>query len=1046
MKKLVLTNLFVLLFLLPCLSVLSQERQVTGNVNDPSGEALPGVSVTIEGTTSGTVTDGEGYFTLDAVSSESILVFSFVGMESQEIAVGNQSSISVVLKPDAIGIDEVLVIGYGTRTKATVTGSVATMNGDEILKSRTSNVTTGLAGQIPGLIINQREGRPGAENVEILVRGKATLGNSNNPLLIIDGIPTGIGRLARLNPNDIESISVLKDASAAIYGVNAANGVILVTTKRGRSGEAVYSLTGTFSWTQPTKTPNWTNSYETAIAINEEAVNAGLIAVYSDEDVEKFRTGSSPLTHAGPDVNWYDETFKKWAPMQRYDLSVNGGSEKVNYFISAEFLNQKGQYVNSDAVYYKQYQVRSNLDFQATKNLKLSVDISASVSDRSQEQSTTSTRLRSKQAAPETIFTYPNGLLGNMQYGLNPTILGSKKAGYNEVANNGVTGVFRYDYKMDYITKGLSFSGYMKYGVTSGKTSNWINTWNTYSYDEATGEYVAVPSGWTTLNPRLAKTYRDNTSSLITTQLNYNRAFGDHSLDILVGMEAKQGWEESLYGRRGDYLTNIIEQISAGDELTDDNGGSDTEFADLHYYGRFNYGYKAKYLIDISVRADGSYKFPDGKKWGIFPAVSAAWRISEESFFKDNIGFISYMKFRGSWGRSGFENTPGFQYLATYSTEQSNWRKTYLGEGGLVVPGLRSNGYPNPDITWEEQESFNVGVDMNFLNGEIDLTADYFKNKRSSILIARNESVPQYYGIVLPDENIGIVDSWGFDGNLSFRKIVSKDFSYHFGGTFTFARNRAVFLDEAAGVLEYQKKEGHSVDVLDNSANAGTSHLLRLILVDDGLFQNQGEIDAYPHLPGTQPGDIKYIDQLSVDTNGDGIYDEADGEINDQDRVRFDKSRSPEIVYGVNLGANYKGFDILVRLQGQARAWNMVQPEMLRTDKAWFEGRWQKEGDNEYPRSYLKIGNNQIGSTNNDRRSTFWLKDASFMRVKTVELGYNLPKSLLGKAKIKQLRIFINAENLFVIDKMEISRDPELDSWRSYELSRVLTAGINLNF
>lgn len=1037
MKKILTIFLWVI-----SVSVFAQSQNVTGKVTDASGAPLPGVTVVEKGTTNGNVTDIDGNYSIGKLSDQSVLVFSFVGMVTQEIAVGNQTEISVSLVADAVGIEEVVAIGYGTRKKATVTGAVATVTGDEMVKIRSANITTGLAGQVPGLIINEREGRPGEENLEIYVRGKATLGNSNSPLLVIDGIPQSVNSLARLNPNDIESMSVLKDASAAIYGVNAANGVILVTTKRGTSGKTVYSVSSSFSMSQPTVRPNWTNSYETAVAMNEEKINSGGAPIYSDEILEKLRTGSDPLKYAGQDVDWYDEVFRDFAPQQRHAVNVKGGTDKVKYFVSGEYLNQEGLYRESDAVYYKQYQVRSNLDFQATKNLNLSVDLSAILKDRSEEQSGVGSRLRAKQALPETIFRYPNGLPGNMQYGLNPVLLGSKESGYNATLSKGFTGIFRYDYTMDYLTKGLSFSGYMKYGSGYSKNSNWLNTWNTYSYNENTDEYVAIPSGWTTQNPLLKKTYSDNASSQINTQINYARTFGDHSIDAFVGMEMRKGWSENLFASRGDYLTNIIEQISAGDEATMKNSGTDSEWSALHYFGRLNYGYKEKYLVDFSLRADGSYKFDKGDKWGYFPAVSAAWRISEEPFFKDNVGIINYMKFRTSWGRSGIDNTAPFQYLATYSQEQSIWRKTYQGASGAVVTSFKSDGYPNSNITWEEQESFDVGMDMNLTDG-LSFTVDYFKNKRNKILIARNESVPQYYGVTLPNENIGKVESWGIDGNLSFNKIVNNDFSYNIGGTFTFARNRAVFLDEAAGVLEFQKKEGHAVDVLDDG---GSSALSRLILVADGLWQNQEEIDNYPHLPGAQPGDIKYIDQLTIDTDGDGIYDEADGKIDDKDRVRFDKSRTPEIVFGLNLGSTYKNFDFLVRLQGQARAWAMVQPEMIRYDVAWFEDRWQKEGDNKYPKTYAYLGDNQIGSHNNDRRSTFWLKDASFVRIKTVEIGYNLPQSLLSKWKLQQLRLFVNGENLFTFDKMEISRDVELDSWRSYEIARTFTAGLTLNF
>ncbi|MCK0160541.1 SusC/RagA family TonB-linked outer membrane protein [Allomuricauda sp. F6463D] len=1026
------------------LASLMVQQQITGTVVDDSGELLPGVNVLVKGTVRGTQTDFDGNYSIEAAIGD-VLVFSYVGMKTQSITIeGDSSTIDVAMQVDAAGLDEVVVVGYGSRKKATLTGAVATVSGEELLNSHSANITTGLAGQVPGLVINQRGGRPGAENVEIFVRGKGTLGDANNsPLLVIDGVPSNVDALSRLNPNDIKSMSVLKDASAAIYGVNASNGVILIETKRGNKGDPVYSVSGTFSLTQPTVKPNWTNSYQTAVAMNEEAAYKGAPIIYSEEDLEKLRTGSSPLTHAGQDVDWFDEVFKDWAYQQRYNLSVRGGSEKIDYYFSGELLNQDGQYKESDAVYFKRYQIRSNLDFQASKDLKLSVDISANVSNQSQEQLTSQTRLRAKQALPETIFRYPNGLVGNMQYGYNPVIMGSEVFGYDRTNGTGIRGIFRYDYKMDWITKGLSFAGFARYSVDNQKNTNWLNTWNTYSYDENADEYISIPSGWTTQNPLLQKEYSDSNSSQLNAYLKYIRTFGDHSFDTFVGMEARKGTGEVLFASRGDYLTNIVQQISAGDEATDINSGSDFETSSLSYFGRFNYGYKDKYLIDLTFRADGSYKFPNGQKWGYFPAVSAAWRISEEPFFKNNIGIFNYFKIRGSWGRMGLDNTEPFQYLATYSQEQGTYRRTYLGEDGEPVVSFTLDGYPNSNITWEEQETLDIGVDLQLSNGLFSLTADYFKNRRTKILIPRNESVPDYFGITLPDENIGIVDSWGFDGDASFNKRVNEDFNFSIAGTFTYTKNKAVFLDEAAGVLDFQKKEGHPVDVIDDG---GTSPLSRLILIADGLYQNQSEIDNSAHLPGTQPGDIKYVDQLTIDTDGDGVYDTADGIIDDQDRVRVDKPRTPEIVYGINLSAKYKTFDFVLRLQGQARAWTMVQPEMLRYDKAWFEGRWQEEGDNVYPKTYAFLGDNQIGSHNNDRRSTFWLVDASFLRVKAVELGYSLPQSFLTGTNIKEVRFFVSADNLFTFDNMPISRDVELDSWQSYEISRVISTGLSINF
>lgn len=1014
------------------ISVFAQERTLTGKVTDDTGQPLPGVTVFIKGTTQGTVTDVDGNYSIPGITNEATIVVSFVGMIPQEIEVGNQTTISISLKSDSIGIEEVVAIGYGTRKKANLTGAVGSIKGDELVKSPSANIISSLAGQVSGLIVNTRSGQPGAEQTEMYIRGKATLGTANSPLVLIDGVG---GDLARLNPEDIESISVLKDASAAIYGVNASNGVILVTTKRGGIGAPRISAKGTFSYSQPTSKIDWTDSYQTAVAVNEYNINRGQTAIYSQNDLDLFQNGSDPMGH--PNQDWYDLTYKNWAPQKRYSASISGGNEKVKYYVSGDLLDQESQYRKGDAVYFKQSQLRANIDIQASKNLKLSFDLYGKVKDRSWELYNNHTQLEAKQALPEQVFQYPNGMAGPLAFGKNPVIMGSKEMGYNGRTDNFYQGIMRYQYKMDFLLEGLSVDGWFKYSNNNQKRSQWFNSWFVYAYDAASGDYIPIPGGQIGFKPWLDKKFTENFGRSMHAKLGYVKELGDHSFDAFVGMEAGEGRNEWLSGKREQYSTNIIQQIGAGDESTDSNNGSASESGSVNYFGRLNYAYKGKYLIDFTYRVDGSHKFAPGYQYGSFPGVSAAWRVSEESFFKDNVSFMNYLKLRGSWGKMGNNNSAAYQYLATYAATGAGKYKTYLGEGGAPVSSYYTSTYPNMALTWEVQTSTDIGIDFQLANGLIDVTADYFYNKRNQIAITRSASLPDYYGIPLPQENLGIVNSWGFDGSVGFNKKVNDDFSYRINGTFTFARNRVEYMDEAAGVEEWQKKEGHSVDVIMSQADYGSydnSFRTRLLYVDDGLFQNQAEIDAYPHLPGTAPGDIKYID-----------YND-DGAISELDKVRYDKSETPEIVFGMNLSAKYKNFDLSLRFQGQANAWRMIQPYALRTDKIFFEQRWQKEGDNQYPRVFYNLGASATGGNVNDHRSTFWLQNASFLRLKTAELGYQIPSHLCKKMKINELRIFVNGENLFVIDGIDISRDPELRNWGEYGISRIVSAGVSLNF
>lgn len=1029
MKKILTVFLWVI-----SVSVFAQSQKINGTVTDADGGPLPGVTVIIKGTTIGTITDIDGNFVMTNVSSDDVLVFSFVGMVTQEILVENQSTVAVTMVSDAIGIEEVVAIGYGTRTKANLTGAVGALTGDEMVKSPAANVITSLAGQVSGLVINTRTGQPGSESTEMYIRGKATMSGSNSPLVLIDGVG---GDLARINPDDIESISVLKDASAAIYGVNASNGVILVTTKRGGTGAAKVSAKATWSFSQPTKRVNFTDNYQTAVAINEYNVNNGMAAVYSQEDLDHWENGTDPIGH--PTQDWYDYTYKDWAPQQRYSATMSGGNEKVKYYVSGDFLDQNSNYKRGSAVYYKQYQVRSNLDFQATDNLKLSLDVYGVVKDQSQERFTHGhTMLAAKGMGPEIVIYYEeDGLVGPGEKGKNPMIMGSKEVGYNATYQDNYQGIFRFDYKMDYLIEGLYANGWLKYGANHSKKTFWENSWNVWSYNQNTGEYEAIAGGSTDTDPYLEKTFTESFGKSMHAKIGYINNFGEHSIDAFVAMEAGEGTWEQLYAYRGDYATNTLQTINAGDESTDANAGYATESGSVNYFGRLNYGYKGKYLIDFTFRADGSYKYAPGYRFGYFPGVSAAWRISEEPWFQNNISVINYAKLRASWGQMGNNTVDAYTYLGTYSSTTATDQKAYLGETGEAVPSYYIDKYPNVELTWEEQSTFDVGLDLQLFDGLLDFSTDYFYSNRDHIAITRSASLPDYYGIPLPEENLGKVNSWGFDSSLGIQKQVSGDLFLSARGTFTFARNEVEYMDEAAGVEEWQKKEGHSVDVLygeEDYTSYDQSHLTRLLYVDDGIFQNQSEIDAYPHLEGTEPGDIKYID-----------YND-DGAITPKDRVRYDKPATPEIVFGLSLSGKYKNWDLTARFQGQARAWRFIQPYAIRSDEEFFLNRWQQEGDNVYPRLYYNLGTSANGNDVNDKRSTFWLKSAAFVRLKTLELGYNLPVNVCDKMKIDGLRVFVNGENLFCIDGIKISRDVELNNWGEYPILRIVSAGVSLNF
>jgi len=998
-----------------------QGKSVSGKVTDSSGSPLPGVSVVVKGTTNGTITDANGNYSLPNVPENATMQFSFVGMKSQEIAAAGKTSIDVTLAEDAIGIDEVVAIGYGTQKKATVTGSIATVSGEKIESSPSANLATALQGRLPGLVVNVRNGDPGNEATQILVRGKSTLG-SNGVLTVIDGVAGG--DVQRLNPADIESISVLKDASAAIYGARAANGVILVTTKRGKTGKPTINYTGNYAITQPTRLQNLMDSWEYAEAENEYLVNNGLTKKWSDQDITLFKNGTDPLHH--PNVDWYDEVMRKWTPQKEHNISLSGGNESIKYFLSGQILDQDRMFKENDDLGLKRYQLRANIDAQVTKRLSVGLDMNY---NKNEIENAYDGNYRPFYAIrymfPNTVPFWPNGLPGNAVFGQNPALMGSSsKYGYNRENNFGTNIKISFKYDLSDLTKGLFVEGFGSYGDGSQNYEKLFKKSYFYNYDPATGDYIQRAAGQTTQNPELRETNNRSQGKTLHIKLGYQQTFGNHSIDAFAAAEQSESTYAGFWAYRKDFLTDQLPVLSAGNDVGKDNSGYKSDAARLNYFGRVNYGYKEKYLLSATLRYDGSQNFPEEKRFGWFPGVSAGWVLSKEAFIADNLPFVSLLKVKGSWGQMGNDAVPNFQYLATYK----NGGGYYFGAPATQkYVGFTQATTPNPNITWEVADTKNIGLESVLWNGVLGFNFDVFKSRRSNILTKKNASTPDYTGLVLPDMNIGIVDNSGFEMELTHSKIVNSDFSYAVNGNMSYARNKVVFFDESANVPEYQKRTGLPIDSW-------------LLYQSDGLYQTQAEIDATPHLPNTAPGDIKYLD-INNDKKIDG-----------SDMVRQSQSPTPEVMFGMNLSAKYKNWQLSVLFQGQARSKVVLMPQGLYMDKEFFNGRWMKQGDNLYPRSF---NSNRVAVGINSNASDFWLKDGSFVRLKNIELAYSVPKEIIDVAKLSGLRMFVSASNLFLIyDKVKIV-DPETlgstqfalsETLSAYPIQRIVNFGVNVSF
>ncbi len=1010
-KKLTLLLLFFVFY-----AQAFAQQQITGKVTD-NNIGLPNATVRVKGTQLGTKTDGDGKFKL-SVPDNAVLIFSYIGFTDQEVPVNGRKHIEVELEEaSGSGLNEIVVVGYGTKKRANLTGAVATISGAELAKSPSTNLTNSIAGQVPGLIVNARSGEPGNDNADVFVRGKSTLGNSG-ALVVIDGIPDRSGGFARLNPADVESFTVIKDASAAIYGARSANGVILITTKRGKSGKPVLSLGTNWASTQPTRVPQMLNSYQYAQATNEYDALLGQQLTWTTEAIEKFRDGSDPLAY--PNSNWWGAVMKTRALQQNHIMSLSGGTDKVSYFLSGQHQKQDGIY-KRDAAYYKQDQARANVDVNVTDNFKIGVDVSyrnefRNAAKRGYDAGGIFRELWL--AYPYLTPVYDNGLVG-VGIGGGPdnsmVYITSGEAGYQRFTTDYLQTKAAFSWKLDKVTPGLFADGYYAYDKTVSKTKSFTKTPPpAYRYDPATKDYVKVASS---IAPSLFEQRGDIGQGLLNLKLGYSKTINDHSFDAFVAFESFKGNTDIINASRSNYLSNSLDQLFAGSLIGQQNNSSAAQAARTNYISRLSYNYKSKYLIDYTMRYDGSQNFPEGKRYGFFPGVSAGWRISQEDFFKSDV--INELKLRASWGRTGNDIVSAFNYLQTYLLGTGYGYS--LGSGAAQVSSLVLGPTPNPNITWELATTTDIGLESQFFNGKLGINVDVFRSMRSNILITRSESVPGYTGLTLPNENLGKVLNRGIELEATHNNNIGNSFTYNIRGNITFARNKVIFMDEAANIPSYQRKTNIPVDSW-------------FLYQSDGIYQNQQEIDNSPHPANTAPGDIRY-----KDVNNDGA-------INDLDKVRMPLVRTPEIMFGLALGGSWKNIDASVFFQGQARAKSYLAPAGLNMVTEFFDQRWQKPGDNKYPRNFSGPTGRTFGV--NTFESDLWLRDASFVRLKNVELGYTLPKSISERLKMQSARIYISGTNLFSIDQFGPSFDPEApnNSGQYYPQQRVINIGANITF
>lgn len=976
--------------------VLQQnKRQITGIVTDEWGEPIIGANILEKGTINGVVTDINGNF-LIAVSQNAILQVTYIGYVPQEYTLGSSNSVTIHLKEDTQTLDEVVVVAYGTQKKVNLTGAVSNIKGDNLENRTASNVTNILTGQVAGISVVQNSGQPGADTGALRVRGIGTLGNSE-AMVVVDGVESN---MASVNPNDIEDISVLKDAAAsAIYGVRAANGVVLITTKKGSIGKPVISYNGYVGWQSASRLPKYLGSADYATLLNEAYVNDGLNKPYSDQDIEKYRNGSDPDHY--PNSDWAGALVSENGLFHNHYVSMIGGSENIKYAISLGYHDKDGLVPNTS---YNKYTVRANLDAKVNSRLNVKMNLSAYRDKRTEPAVSLATLFAYNfREAPTSAIQFSNGNYG-LYLNEHNSVSQARDGGVKNLYNNNFLGNIGASYS---ILKGLTWHG---------SASATFNLKDQYSFQKSIKYYTADSAEPTKTSRSKAFNQDDKMLEVnLQTYLDYDQTFGVHGIKGLIGYSQIQNQNRLLYASRDDMPSNnSLGEINAGDVTTQTTQGNKVEYALRSVFGRINYNYDNRYLLEANIRYDGTSRFPEDKRFGTFPSFSAGWRISEEKFFK--VSFVDNLKVRGSWGILGNQEIGDYAYHNTYA-----FGKNYTF-GNLLIPGISINDkMSNAYITWEKTDQIDVGFDADLLNGKLGLTFDYFRKNTDDILLQL--PIPELVGVNPPTQNAGSVKNTGVEFIVRHNNKV-KDFRYFATANFTYVNNEITDLKGT----DYP---GRSVgDPIYNIYG----------YVYDKIFDSQEEIDASPkQLWGAVPGDLKY-----KDLNGDNV-------VNEKDRKSIG-TYFPKFNFGLHLGFEYKNIDFSTLLQGAADVDVIVRNEI---NKAFFNGgkvtekhldRWTPENKNaSYPRLSLR------NSTKNEHTSTFWMQDASYVKMRNLQVGYTIPKTILSSTGLSRLRLYFSADNLFTITGFE-GVDPEAagditgNGNSYYPIAKSYSFGINASF
>jgi TonB-linked SusC/RagA family outer membrane protein len=998
-----------------------QETTVSGKVTDETGSPMPGVNVILKGTTTGVSTDANGTFKMAVQDNSSVLLISFIGYKAEEILVGSQTTINVSLSLDIETLSEIVVVGYGEQKKVNVTGAVAVLGGSELMKAPVANLSNGLAGRIPGIITTQRSGEPGSDGANILIRGIATTGDTA-PVFVIDGIFRTDRDFTQLDPNTIESVNILKDAGAAVFGVRAGNGVILVTTKRGTaSGKTSLSYSYNLGFQSPAKLPKYLGSPDYAILRNEAAVNAGEPTLFTQAQIDDYRSGALPNT------DWYATVLNKYGAQAQHNLSLRGGTEAIRYFVSLGYLDQDGLYSSNN---FKRYNVLSNIDVQATKTTKITLDLIARLENRTQPGISTDNLyfalLRNIPTLPATRNINGVDEFANITPYPNPLASISNQSGYNNLDQNSFLSRFSITQDLPFVP-GLSAKAIIAFDKGYSVTKNWSTSPTLYNAD---GTFTPFSP------PTISESLGQGQSMTSEFHLNYKRSFGIHNFSGLLLYTQTRSGGNSFAGSATKIASNAIDQGFFSVQANQQYTGRAENSGRRGLVGRINYDMNSKYLFEYSYRYDGTEQFPANNRFGYFQGIAAGWVLSSENFLK-NSRIVNFLKLRTSYGSLGNDRlgTNTFLFLSSFDGYQpaagANGQVD-LGNyafNGAGVSGLQPGRLANPNVVWETVKKFDIGLESELFNGRLSLDLDYFSDRRTDVLGQRNLAVPATFGAVLPVENLGIIDNEGIEVGLSTKGKIGR-VNYKFGGNLTYTQNKLVFLDESPSQTPELRQTGRSLYQFFGYEAMG-------------IFKDQAEIDAAPSqkaLGGTQggkvfPGDIRYKDQ-----NNDGVVD-------GKDRGLIGRSNVPQIIYGITGELSFMGIDFSFLIQGAGRVNQYLDQAAIgafqnggKVAEVWLD-RWTPEHtDAKYPRILVNPGQNA------SQLSSFWLQDASYIRLKNVTLSYALPKIWSDKINTSEIRFYASGQNLLTIADMFGDPENSNPNGRYYPQLKVINFGVNVKF